>query len=135
MLAIEMFRYLTGLNDGRWRTSRQVGSALDPSSSSPEIIATQARLAGTILGAWDGEQFWFPAFQFDDAGNPRSRVSELIAALPCDTDGTVGVDAALWLAAPDFAFEGRTPAEYFLFDPERVIRISHARTYGSDALD
>lgn len=135
MLTIEMLRHLTGLNDGRWRTSRQVGSALDSSSSNPEAIATQARLAGAIFGAWDGEQFWFPAFQFDDEGSPRPRIAELIATLPRDRDGTIGVDAALWISAPDLAFEGQTPAEYFLRDSEQVIRVAHARKYGSDAED
>jgi len=135
MLAIEMLRYLTGLNDGRWRTSRQVGCALDSSSSNPDAIAAQARLAGAIFGAWDGEQFWFPAFQFDDEGTPRPLVGELIAALPRDRDGGIGVDAALWVAAPDLAFEGQTPAEYFLRDPKHVIRVAHARMRGSGAED
>jgi len=135
MLAIEMLRYLTGLNDGYWRTSRQVGSALDSKSSDPEAIATQARLAGAIFGAWDGEQFWFPAFQFDDEGTPRPQVGELIAALPRDRDGGIGVDAALWVVAPDLAFEGQSPAEYFLRDPEKVIRVARTRMRGSEAED
>lgn len=133
MLAIEMLQHLTGLNDGRWRTSRQVGSALDSNSSNPEAIATQARLAGAIFGAWDGEQFWFPVFQFDDEGTPRPQVGELITALPRDRDGGIGVDAALWVSAPDLAFEGQSPAEYFLRDPEQVIRVARARMRGSEA--
>lgn len=135
MLAIEMLRYLTGLDDGRWRTSRQVGSALDSRSPNPEVVAMQARLAGAIFGAWDGEQYWFPAFQFDDKGIPRPQIGELIAALPRDKDGGIGVDAALWVVAPDLAFEGQTPAEYFLRGPEHVIRVARERMLGSEAKD
>ena len=108
---------------------------MDSSASNPEAIATQARLAGAIFGAWDGEQYWFPAFQFDDQGIPRPQIGELIATLPRDRDGRIGVDAALWVVAPDLAFEGQTPAEYFLRDPEHVIRVAHARMHGSDTVD
>jgi len=113
------------------RDSMSAGSR----SSDPEAIATQARLAGAIFGAWDGEQFWFPAFQFDDEGIPRPQIGELIAALPRDRDGGIGVDAALWVAAPDLAFEGQSPAECFLRDPGQVIRVARARLRGSEAED
>ena len=132
MLAIEMLRYLTAMNDGCWYTSRQVGSALDSSSPDPEALATQARLANRIFGASDGEQFWFPAFQFDHDGTPRAQIGELISALPRERDGSIGLDAALWISSPDLAFDGQTPAAYFLQDPQRVIRIALARMHGSD---
>lgn len=135
MFPIEMLRYLTAMNDGSWRTSRQVGSAFDSSSPDPVALATQARLENRIFGASDGEQFWFPAFQFDHDGAPRTHIGELISVLPRERDGSIGLDAALWIVSPDLAFEGQTPAEYFLYDPQRVIRVALARMHGSDDQD
>ena len=135
MLAIEMLRYLTAMNDGFWYTSRQAGRALDSSSPDPEALATHARLANRIFGASDGEQFWYPAFQFDHYGGPRAQIDELISALPRERDGSIGLDAALWIASPDLAFDGQTPATYFLQDPQRVIRVAFARMHGTDDQD
>ena len=75
---------------------------------------------------WDGNAYRYPAFQFDDAGQPRDDVQDLIALLPRDGDGS-GRAAALWLFAPDAAFGGDSPASAFLTGPHRVIAVARRR--------
>ena len=91
---------------------------------------TGARLALAFYhrGRWN-----YPSFQFDEAGEVRPKVAELREVLPRDPDGTMGNrDAILWLYAPDAAFEGRTPSEAFLSDPDHVIHIARTRRDGPD---
>lgn len=114
-----------------WLDSTVVGKRLDASSIDPETAASQARIAGRIFAAWDGRHFHYPAFQFEKDGGPRTQTSALVEALPRDKNGTVGLEAVLWVFAPDLAFDGKSPAELFAVQPERIIKEARARRDGS----
>ena len=51
--------------------------------------------------------------------------------LPKERDGTVGNEAIIWVFAPDHAFDGKTPAELFPWEPDRVIVEARIRLDGS----
>lgn len=120
----------------RFRDSASVGRALarNPQHENPKMVTTRARQRGQIFGAWDGNAYRYPTFQFDADGQPRAEMPALIEVLPRDADGR-GRDAALWLFAPDAALDERTPAEVFVEDPQRVIALARRRREGGDALD
>lgn len=120
---------------GCWLDSFGAGRHLDPGESEPEAAAEQARRVGRLLAAWDGEQFHFPAFQFGPDGRPREETAMLVQFLPRDRDGQVGLDAVLWVFAPDASLGGLTPAEKFPADPLRVIALARRRLHGSSSDD
>ena len=109
-------------DDVRFRSSEAVGQQLAASKSTAELkaVATEARKAKRVIGAWDGEKYRYPAFQFDDFGHPLPDIPALIAVLPQGTDGS-GRAAVLWLFAPNGALGGCAPAEVFQKDPVRVL--------------
>lgn len=122
-------------DESLWLDSAAVGKRLDASSIDPKAAASQARRAGRIFAAWDGHHFHYPAFQFERDGGPCAELSELIEALPRERDGTVGLDAVLWVFAPDLAFDGKSPAELFAAQPERIIKEARARRDGNPDRD
>lgn len=120
---------------GCWLDSLSAGRHLDPIESKPEAAAEQARREGRLLAAWDGDRFHFPAFQFGPDGRPREATAMLIQVLPRDRDGQVGLDAVLWIFAPDASLGGLTPAEMFTADPLPVIALARRRLHGSSSDD
>jgi hypothetical protein len=124
-------------DDARFMDSAAVGRLLsgNPELANPKMVTTRARREHRIFGAWDGNGFRYPAFQFGVDGQPRPALPDLLEVLPRDEDGTVGRDAALWLFAPDAALGDRTPAEVFVDDPARVIALTRTRRDGDDAVD
>lgn len=92
-----------------------------------------ARVAGQLLAAWDGERFCYPRFQWTADGSLRSKLRALLAVLPREADGSLGADAVLWMFAPDDALDSKSPADVFEFDPERVISLASRRLEGGDA--
>jgi len=113
-----------------WLDSTAVGMRIDATSSDPKSVASQARREGRIFAAWDGYRFYYPAFQFESVGGPRHKTSELVEVLPRERDGTVGLDAVLWVFAPDLAFGGKSPADLFAAEPDRIIEEARIRLAG-----
>ena len=125
-------------DDARFLDSVAVGRLLsgNPDHANPKMLTTRARQARRLFGAWDGNAYRYPAFQFGPDGQPVAEMPALIAVLPRDpgeNDG--GRDAAAWLFAPDAALNGRTPADMFVDDPARVIELARIRRDGDDAVD
>lgn len=102
--------------------------------ATPNRIASRARKAGLVIGVWDGSAFRYPAFQFDDRGQPLERLPDLIGLLPIDADGSYR-NAALWLFAPDAALDDRSPADVFATDPDRVIALRQHRLSTASAAE
>jgi len=117
--------------------SESVGRALlriSGRSDEPKKESMRWRREGLIFGAWDGRHYRYPRFQFDLNGRPLASIIALVELLPRDFDGT-GRDAAMWLFAEDAALDGRTPADVFPGDPNRVIRLARLRRNGSPTSD
>lgn len=113
-----------------WLDSTAVGKRIDPASSDPKAVASQARRERKIFAAWDGQCFHYLAFQFEPGGGPRAKTEQLVAVLPKERDGTVGLDAVLWVLWPDNAFGGKSPSEVFVLDPDQVIEEARIRRDG-----
>lgn len=118
------------VNESLWLDSTAVGKRIDPATSDPKAVASQARRERKIFAAWDGQCFHYPAFQFEPSGGPRPRTGQLIAVLPRERDGTVGLDAVLWVLWPDNAFGGKSPSEVFVLEPDQVIEEARIRRDG-----
>ena len=122
-------------DESLWLDSTAVGKRLNSSSIDPKTAASQVRITGRIFAAWDGRHFHYPAFQFGKDGGPRTQTSQLVEALPRDRNGMVGLEAVLWVFAPDLAFDGKSPAELFAVQPERIIKEARARRDGNPDRD
>ena len=61
-----------------------------------------------------------PAFQFDDAGQPRPELQPLIAALA--TGGIAGWEAWSWLCSASSLLSGGVPEKVARDDPARAVR-------------
>ena len=112
----------------RFFDSERVGLAIAGklTHSNAKMVTSRARRRGSIFGAWDGNAYRYPVFQFDVDGKPRKYVSALVNALPRDADGS-GRDAVLWLFTPDATLDGRSPADVFCEDPNQVIALARSR--------
>lgn len=117
-------------NESLCLDSTTVGMRIDASSNDPKSVASQARKERKIFGGWNGHQYCYPAFQFEPNGGPRPKTGQLIDVLPKERDGTVGNDAVLWVFWPDNAFDGKTPADVFPLEPDRVIEEARIRLAG-----
>lgn len=117
-------------NESLWLDSVTAGQRIDPTSADPKAVASQARRAREIFSAWDGDHYHYPAFQFDPVGGPRPKTRQLIEVLPKERDGSVGIEAALWILWPDHAFDRKSPADVFPLDPDRVINEARIRLDG-----
>lgn len=115
--------------------SATVGMRIDASSNDPKSVASQARKEGKIFAGWNGQHYRYPAFQFAPNGGPRAKTGQLVEALPKERDGTIGNDAVLWVFSPDHAFDGKTPAELFPHEPDRVIVETRIRRDGAPDRD
>ena len=113
------------LLDEGWPTSAQIAASqrgsVDPN---PSYRASRLRVAKRLLGVWSTQDrtFRHPTFQFDDTGQLRSAVAELLAILPIENDDS-GWQRALWLHEAHPLLNQRTPAEVFVHDPQRVIAV------------
>ena len=117
-----------------WLDSTAAGLRLEPGSADPKAVASLARREEKILAAWDGQCFHYPVFQFQSRG-PCPRVAELVEVLPREKDGALGLDAVLWMFTPDYAFDGKSPAELFAKQPTRIIEEARIRRDGSTLRD
>lgn len=133
-IAMEVLQGLLS-RPGCWLDSFSAGKRLAPLQSEPQAAAEQARREEQLLAAWDGDRFHFPAFQFGPDARPLVETATLIQALPRDPDGQVGLDAVLWVFAPDAELDGLTPAEVFPSDPSRVVAVARRRLHGSSSDD
>lgn len=122
------------LVEGLLLDSTAAGLRLDPTAIDPKAVAAKARREEKIFAAWDGHHFHYPAFQFDGLRPPRFWTGELIKVLPRNRDGTVGLEAVLWMLSPDLAFDGRSAADLFVVQPERVIEEARIRLAGGSDL-
>lgn len=113
-----------------WLDSATVGLRIDPAASDPKTIAKQLRQEEKLFAAWDGERYHYPAFQLLEGAGPHPRIAELINVLPRDSNRTVGLDAVMWVFAPDTAFSGHSPADTFANDPDLVIEEARIRIEG-----
>lgn len=113
-----------------WLDSTAAGLRIDSSSSDPKAIASQLRKVEKLFAAWDGQRFHYPAFQFLGNGGLHPKIAELIKVLPRDTNRAVGLDAVMWVFAPDHAFKRQSPAKMFADNPEFVIEEARIRLEG-----
>lgn len=119
----------------RCLTAAEAGRRLAPDSRDPAGVAERERRGGRLLAASDGARDYYPDFQWDAAGQLRASLPELLVVLPRERDGSLGVDAVLWMYAPDLALDGREPAGVFGTDPDRVISLARRRRDGDDEAD
>lgn len=119
----------------RCLTAAEAGLRLAPDSVDPASVAEQARRADQLLASSDGERDYYPDFQWNAAGQLHARLSDLLAVLPRERDGSLGADAVLWMYAPDLALDGREPAALFGTHPDRVISLARRRRDGADNVD
>lgn len=113
-----------------WLDSATVGLRIDPSSSDPKAVTSKLRKEEKLFAAWDGQHYHYPVFQFLEGGEPHPKIADLIKVLPRDSNRTVGLDAVMWVFAPDNAFTGKTPAEVFAAEPDLVIEEARIRLEG-----
>jgi len=122
-------------NDSLCLDSTTVGMRIDAASNDPKSVASQARKERKIFAGWNGHHYRYPAFQFEPNGGPRPKTEQLIEVLPTEMDGMIGNDAVLWVFSPDHAFDGKTPAELFPLEPDRVIAEARIRRDGAPDRD
>lgn len=112
------------LAPGRWLTAAEVfaADARAPKDEAPDVYARRLRRARELFGVRFRGRSLHPAFQFDSHGGRRPFLRGLLVELPYESNGW---DSAFWLFQPSRALDGRSPAEAFPEEPERVVK--HAR--------
>jgi hypothetical protein len=114
------------LLDLDWPDGKRVAlMAGTQSATNPNQYAARLRSLRRLLGVWAAQRktFVHPTFQFDRLGQLRPEVGELLDILP-DKDDRGGWERAFWLYSPHGLLEGKTPADVFTDDPQRVIAVA-----------
>jgi hypothetical protein len=124
------------LLEKKWPDGKRVAELAGAQiGANPNQYAARLRAQGSLLGVWStpDRSYVHPDFQFDRLGKVRPEVAELLAILP-DKDDRGGWQRAFWLYSPHALLEGRTPADVFANQPERVIEVARREfTGGQDA--
>lgn len=81
-------------------------------------LAARWRAEGQIIAVEHEGRLFYPAFQFDAQGRPRSVIADVLAALG---DQVGPWQVALWLVSPNGWLDGATPLDLLDEDPNRVI--------------
>lgn len=102
-------------------TSAMVGERGGSSARNASALASRWKGEGRIFAVPNGRADCFPAFQFDEVGQPRPEVAEVLRALPAGTEWA----RALWWTAPNGWLNGQRPMDLFAGDAEAVIAAAH----------
>jgi len=113
--------------DGK-RVAQMAGTQI---GTNPNQYAARLRSQGLLLGVWvaHDRSYVHPDFQFDRSGRARPEVAELLKILP-GMDDRGGWQRAFWLYSPHALLEGKTPAEVFATQAERVIEVARREFTG-----
>lgn len=109
-----------------WRDAKGVAELVGAHiGSNPNQYAARLRARGGLFGVWSAKDrsFLHPDFQFDQRGNIRPEVAELLKALPNEHDRG-GWQRAFWLYSPHALLAAKSPAEMFVSEPARVIEVA-----------
>lgn len=87
-------------------------------------LAARWRKEGRLFGVPYRGQTVYPAFQFDDDGNLRAIVEDVLRSLP--TDKLSPWEVALWWTAGNGWLGGRRPVDLLDEDPTAIVRAAEA---------
>ena len=103
-----------------------------PTASSAELAelsGSRARNKAALAGGWRkagrvfavsvSGQLRFPLFQFDQAGQPKPQLAEVVRAL--EQNGLSGWELALWFAGASERLDGQRPLDVLDTEPDRVL--------------
>lgn len=115
-----------------WPDANTVNKLLGSSAGNFRQKPARLRQAGQLLGAWvAGEnRYRYPPFQFNREGL-APQIGDLMKILPVDNGS--GWGRLQWFYTPHSLLQGKTPAEVFEIDPDRVVLI--AKRQYSDSPD
>jgi hypothetical protein len=99
---------------------RLVGSTARNWHAAANRLHTDRRIFAIRIG----DEYRYPAFQFDAEGRPLPVMRKLLRA----ADGLEGWGLALWLTAPNGFLDGRTPLDLLHEAPDQVIEAATAIT-------
>lgn len=89
-------------------SSTEVAVISGSRAQNPSATATRWRDTGKIFAVMVGSSYFYPAFQFDDSGQPRNEFASLIAIL---SPWMAGWELAAWLVQPRDDLEGEAPLD------------------------
>jgi hypothetical protein len=118
------------MSEVRLLDAAQVAELSGSASSNPRATASRWSSSGRIFGVPVGAQVLYPAFQFDDFGQPRTAVAQVLEVLK-GLNLSVWATALWWGTAHEI-LDWRTPAEVLPGVPSAVLTAAQtdARTLG-----
>jgi len=85
-----------------------VATQAGSSAANASALASRWRKEGRVFAVEDGRAKLFPGFQFDEAGQPRPMVADILSALSGSLDGW---EFALWFTGENGWLEGVRPVD------------------------
>lgn len=106
-----------------WPAALEVNAMLGSIAGNARQKPARLRKTGQLLGVWvDAEnRYLYPPFQFH-RDELRPEMKTLLSILPPDNGS--GWGRAQWFYTPHTLLSGKTPAEVFARDPNRVIEVA-----------
>ncbi len=95
----------------------EVHELVGSTAKNPHASANRLRTDNRIFAIRIGDEYRYPAFQFDAEGRPLPIMRELLQA----AEGLRGWGLALWLTAPNGFLDGDRPLDLLREAPERII--------------
>lgn len=107
----------TFLDDFPVLTATEVHELVGSRARNPHAAANRLRTDKRIFAIRIGDEYRYPAFQFDAEGQPLPVFRDLLQA----AEGLSGWGLALWLAAPNGFLDGTRPLDALHTKPQQVI--------------
>lgn len=98
-------------------TATEVHELVGSRARNPHAAANRLRTDNRIFAIGIGDEYRYPAFQFDAEGRPLPVMRDLLRAAA----GLRGWGLALWLTAPNGFLDGARPLDRLYTEPQQVI--------------
>ncbi|MFM0469639.1 hypothetical protein [Paraburkholderia strydomiana] len=114
--------------DGRpWLTARAVGKQHNPGAAIPPAVAIRWKQEGKIFSIDLGRETLYPAYIFDEFGNPFPEVAEILKLFSDYSPFRI----ASWFESTNGMLHGKRPRERLATDPSAVVEAARDHTEGS----
>jgi len=105
-------------------TSAEVGELGRSTARNASALASRWKKEGRIFAVPSGRADLYPAFQFDEHGQPRAVVAEVLRHFAGQSDWV----RALWWTSPSGWLGGRRPLDVLGTEPEAVLEAARRST-------
>jgi len=116
----------TVLDESRWLSAGEVSLAAGAALKNPSATANRWKQAGKVFALPVNGKDRYPAWAFDEGGQPLPSLKSILALFREKTPWTI----ALWFHSPNAWLGGEKPKDRLKADPQAVLDAAKAEAEG-----